>query len=253
MDKHVKKSIRKLDKKEIKFLQKPHKESKIKNKIYEKVPSKLQSALEGAFVKAFEKIFLQGTGIIEKTFDKTRLGLEFEKNNYIADKLQTNKSLKGVDKPSKASNRINGAIATASGIGLGVLGMGLPDIPIFVATMLKGVYEIATSYGFTYDSEKEKIYILRLIRTALCQDKKREEYSLLLDSCDCQNTDLQGEIAITARVLSNAMLVEKFVQGLPIVGVIGGYFNYTTYKKVAKISAIKYKKRYLNKKSADGV
>ena len=32
---------------------------------------------------------------------------------------------------------------------------GLPDIALFTGLMLKGVYEIALSYGFDYDDEEE--------------------------------------------------------------------------------------------------
>lgn len=53
------------------------------------------------------------------------------------------------------------------GIGLGVLGIGLPDIPLFTGMVLKSIYETAISYGFPYDTEEEQCYILKLISTAL--------------------------------------------------------------------------------------
>lgn len=38
-------------------------------------------------------------------------------------------------------------ISGVEGVGLGLLGIGLPDIPLFTAVILKSVYEIALSYG----------------------------------------------------------------------------------------------------------
>ena len=40
----------------------------------------------------------------------------------------------------------------------------------------------------------------------------------------------------------------KFIQGLPIVGVLGSITNYQVINKVSKYARIRYKKRYLNKK-----
>ena len=58
---------------------------------------------------------------------------------------------------------------------------------------------------------------------------------------------LAGEIASTARMLSDALLVEKFVQGLPVVGVVGGAVNF----RIAALAAVKYKKRYLMRKLSE--
>lgn len=53
------------------------------------------------------------------------------------------------------------------GIGLGALGIGLPDIVIWVSVLLRGVYETALKYGFDYDSPEEKLFILKMIETAM--------------------------------------------------------------------------------------
>ena len=44
------------------------------------------------------------------------------------------------------------------------------------------------------------------------------------------------------------MLVLKFIQGLPIVGIVGGAFNPVYYNKIMKYVRIKYYKRYLIEK-----
>ncbi len=58
-------------------------------------------------------------------------------------------------------------LSGVSGIGLGVLGIGLPDIVLFTALMLRSVYEIALNYGFDYHSKQEKRFVLLLIQGAL--------------------------------------------------------------------------------------
>ncbi|MEG0924454.1 MAG: EcsC family protein [Anaerovoracaceae bacterium] len=248
MGNNIRKAILDLSKKERAFLEKEKTEIALKAVIYEKVPEKLIGTLEYAFIKAFKLVFVQGTGLIEKTFKKEDIGLEFGANDYIIDRKDTRKNLKRMDKLSKKSNLLNNTITTASGFGMGLMGMGIPDIPVLVTTLLKGIYQIALSYGFSYEEEDEKIYILKLIKVALDSSDDRYAESEAMDTMDFQDTTLEDEINKTAKVLSDELLVEKFVQGLPIVGVIGGFVNFSVYKKVSKLAEIKYKKRYLNSK-----
>lgn len=239
------KAIIEVETKEKAFLEKEKTEIALKEEIFKKVPEKLIGTLQFAFIKAFKLVFTQGTTLIEKTFNKEDLDIEFMANDYIIDKKTTKKNIKRLDKLSGKSNFINDALTTASGFGMGLMGMGIPDIPVLVTTILKGVYQIAVSYGFEYDSLEEKIYILRLIRTALAPKEMKKAFNLELDSLDISETSLEKEINITAKVLSDELLVEKFVQGLFIVGVIGGFVNHSVYKKISKFASIKYKKRYL--------
>lgn len=245
MQRKIDKMLLSLDKKEVKLLTSAKKDSRLKEKIYEKIPASLRNTLEDAFIKAFKVVFVKGTSAIEKTFHKEDTSLEFEANNYILDRKLTKKTLNRLDKQSQKSNLLNSAITTTSGIGFGILGIGLPDIPILAATILKGMYQIALSYGFSYETDGDKIYILRLIRLALCKTEDKEALNSLLDDMNYDNTSLDREITLTAKFLSDALLVEKFVQGIPIVGVIGGFVNHIVYQKIVKLSVVKYKKRYL--------
>ena len=42
---------------------------------------------------------------------------------------------------------------------MGVLGIGLPDIPVFTGMILKNIYETALQYGYSYESREEKYFI----------------------------------------------------------------------------------------------
>ena len=245
MSKAIIKNLKKLNKNESKLINKTVKENILKQKIQEKVPDKLQSILENAFIKAFETIFLKGSGIIEKTFNKDDLILEHDANNYNLERKTNNKNIKRLDKPAKKSNLINHSMTCATGVTLGLIGCGLPDIPLLVSTVLKGIYEVATSYGFDYQNEQEKIYILRLISVALSKGQQKIDLNDQLNERGCEGANLNDEIRKTAKIMSNELLVEKFVQGIPLIGVVGGITNFSTYRKISKLSVIKYKQRYL--------
>jgi len=59
---------------------------------------------------------------------------------------------------------------------------------------------------------------------------------------------IEKQIKETASAFAVDMLLLKFIQGLPVVGVIGGAANPVYYNKVIKYVQLKYRKRYLLKK-----
>lgn len=242
--------LNRLQVQEQKWLDKKEKMPKWKEALADKVPDGLQNTLQAAFAKAFALVFEKGSAIIEKTFDKDGLILEFESGDYVVDKSGSKKSMKRMEKLPRKKSRVNNMVTAASGMGLGILGIGIPDIPLLISTVLKGIYETALSYGCSYETYSEQIYILRLIRTALAEGSDREEYNHQLDSAvaDTDGVSLKEEMDLTARVMSDALLVEKFVQGIPIVGVTGGIVNLSVYRKISRLAMLKYKKRYLQEK-----
>lgn len=74
-----------------------------------------------------------------------------------------NKNLSRIDKRVKKGVLINKGITAAEGTLLGILGIGIPDIPVFIGVILKTVYEICVNYGFDYKSKSEKAFILNII------------------------------------------------------------------------------------------
>lgn len=214
----------------------------------------MKATLESAFYNAFKVVIKNGSKYIEKLYNKEKIKVDYEINDYSLNKRMTRKSLKIIDSQGKKSKRINSTISTIEGVGLGLLGIGIPDIPVFIAMILKTVYEIALSYGFDYENEAEKIYILNLINVALTSEEDKQFYNEKLNSIESKmvlglgiENILDEEIRETSKVLSNSLLIAKFIQGLPIVGVIGGLTNYQFINKVSKYARIRYKKRYLNK------
>jgi len=58
---------------------------------------------------------------------------------------------------------------------------------------------------------------------------------------------LDEQIRETASVFAMDMLILKFIQGLPVVGIFGGVANPIYYNRVLKYVQLKYRKRYLLK------
>ena len=245
----LKQELNRLELKEMMFLNKTVVDGNLKTKINDKIPASLEDTLNKAFIKAFELVFNNGTSIIEKSIDKEKINLEYETNKFRLDYKESKENIENVDKYPKKTNFVNNLLTTSVGTGMGILGLGIPDIPLFVATILRGIYQISLSYGYDYHSDIEKIYILRLIRIALSKssiDKKL--FNDELKNKDTYKKRVEDEIRVTAEVMSKALLFEKFIQGIPVVGVVGGLTNNSIYRKVSNFSMIKYKKRYIKDK-----
>lgn len=103
-------------------------DSILNQKLAEKVPAKLQGTLDAAFAKAFGMIFEKSTGIIEKTYKKEELQKTFQINEFTDEVRQSKKSLKSFGKRAEGSGRVNPVVSCAAGVGMGLLGVGIPDI-----------------------------------------------------------------------------------------------------------------------------
>lgn len=200
------------------------------------LPDKLEQTLDSAFREAFRLIFSRGTPVIGKTFNERKLresegdAVEIQKR-WAADMMLT----------------------SVEGAGLGLIGVGLPDIPVFTGMLLRTVYQSAAGYGFEYSTKTEQVFILRLIEAALTRGKKAEKLSDELDDL-MRQIDVEGftyygnmneYIERTSKALSDETLYLKFVQTLPVVGIAGGLSNPVYMNKVKAYAEVKYKKRRL--------
>ena len=70
---------------------------------------------------------------------------------------------------------------------------------------------------------------------------------LVLETAKITDEDLSLQLKETASAFAVDMLLLKFIQGLPVVGIIGGAANPVYYNKVMKYVQLKYRKRYLLK------
>ena len=228
------------------------KESALNRLLAEKVPEKLQQTLDSAFEKAFLLVFEKGTGIIEKTYRKDDLENKYKVNLYADEIYHNRKSLRVFSKNANKAGIKNQLLSGAAGVGMGIFGIGLPDIPVFTGMILKCIYEIALHYGFDYTSENEKYFILLLIEGAVSYgdhlveiDHKIETFSLALQLP--ANYSQAEQIAKTSGMLSKELLYMKFLQGVPFVGALGGAYDIIYMKQISEYTKLKYHKRFLQR------
>ena len=221
-----------------------------KTDLEKKVPEKVYHSLEAAFSKAFSVVFTQGVGVIEKTYSRRNLEATYSVQDYAVQVKGGRRELKQVKRNAERSGMTNTALTTVEGIGLGALGIGLPDIVVFVGMLLKGVYEMALSYGFSYDTPEERLFILRMMEAALTKGeafaaKNAQVDGMVEEMPQVGDDEVQVQIQKTGSAFAVDMLLLKFVQGFPFVGILGGAANPVYYNKVMRYVQLKYQKRYL--------
>ena len=246
-----------LEKRESRFLERASEReaSRLDRLLEDKVPDKLRETLNTAFGKAFALVFEKGVGVIEKTYRREQKEYDFRVREYAADLREDKKSLRAVPKAAGGAGRLNLLLSGVEGVGLGLLGIGLPDIPLFTGMLLKSVYEIALSYGCGYDTDEERIFVLRAITAALSRGAAAEEADRRLDAFLLsgrwpEEVTVEGEIAAAASCLSGELLYMKFLQGIPIAGVVGGAYDAVYLHRVQTYADIKYHKRFLLRQRA---
>lgn len=222
-----------------------------KKALEEKVPEKVYSGLNSAFAKGFSLVFQHGRKIIEKTYKKDTIAQKHTASNESFQTSGSRKEVKQIHKNARKSSSLNIAVTTVEGIGLGALGIGMPDIVLFLTTVLRGIYETALHYGFEYESRFEQMLLLKMMAAALSTGedwfRRNKEVNdwILAGPREVSEEDFQAQIQDTASVFAVDMLLLKFIQGLPVVGVLGGAANPVYYHKITNYVQLKFKRRYL--------
>jgi len=224
-----------------------------KTTLGDKIPQKVYTGLESTFCKGFSLVFQQGRGVIEKSYNKETLKNDHSIRDYAVQLKGGRKELKALHKSARRSDSLNLVVTTAEGLALGALGIGVPDIILFISTLLKGVYETALNYGFDYDTPEEQYLILNMMAASLVTGAERPEWDEMIDGMIREMPQavspavLAEQIRETAAMFAMDMLLLKFIQGMPIVGILGGVANPIYYNRVLKYVQLKYRKRYLLK------
>ena len=214
-----------------------------------KVPPKLEDTLTLAFIKAFSLVFSKAAPLIEKTYSKEALSQDFQDAWREAKEQGSHASLRRVSRGANRSAARHVLLAGAEGSILGLLGFGLPDIPLFSGLLLRNLYEIALSYGFSYDTPPERLFILRVIEVSLLRgesyEKENAHLSLWIDTGKAPTFSEKEQIRRTASALSEHLLYLKFIQGIPLIGIVGGFSDSLCLHRVSQYARIKYKRRFL--------
>lgn len=228
-----------------------------KTALEEKLPRKVYNGLEAAFCKGFSMVFSKGRSIIEKSYRKETIQEDQSIREFALQVKGGRRELRQMVKSAGKSHARNMAITTVEGVGLGALGIGMPDIVLFISAILRGVYETALHYGYDYIEREEQLLILKLMAASLATgedwQQRNGEIDRILSGGEQDTSDdaFAAQLHDTASVFAMDMLLMKFVQGLPLVGVIGGAANPVYYRKVLRYVQLKYRKRWLWKISRE--
>lgn len=240
---------------EKKFLRKGYtaQASMMEEKLDEMVPEKLQSTLDKGFSKAFTLIFEKGTAIIEKTYNKEKLLAKHMTNEFMLKQKTDRRNLKASLRETKGTGRKNVLISGVAGVGMGALGVGIPDIPVFVSMLLKNIYEISQRYGFDHETEEEQYFILMIIKGALSHGEELMEVDgrinqYIREGRLPEDYSRKTLIEETSKTMSGELLYMKFLQGIPVVGAVGGAYDAIYMDKVSRYAQLKYRRRYLRTK-----
>lgn len=223
---------------------------KWKTELESKIPPKVYIGLESAFAKGFSLVFQQGRALIERSYNKKDIQENHSIRDYAVQVKGGRRELRRLRRGAGQSDLLNLTVTTVEGMALGVLGIGMPDILLFLSTLLRGIYETALNYGFSYETKQDQFLILKMMETSLCTGEKwavlNEEVNRLMgDDGEVTEELFNAQLQKTASAFAMDMLLLKFIQGLPVVGIVGGAANPVYYNKVMRYIQLKYNKRYL--------
>ncbi len=250
----IKKELSVLTKRRAAYLKQYAVKKEIAPELTAKIPEKLRSALNGAFIKAFELIYKNGTPLIEKTYNKQNAEEQYKVNRFAYELRRNKKSLRAFSRQSDTSNAVNLLISGVEGLGLGLVGCGIPDIPLLTSVILRNLYEISTNYGYDYTKPEEQLYQLLIIQGAMSygEDLRRclEQLDLYTQPISVpEGDDIKLQIKRSAAALADEMLLLKFIQGIPVVGVVGGISDTVFLHRIQKFAKLNYQYRLLNEYS----
>lgn len=228
-------------------------------KVEEKIPPKAMEAYEAAFEKAFEILFEKGEPWVQKTYNKEKIRQEFREGEEALSQHFTKGNLLHAQKSAGRSVAFHQAAAAVEGTALGVLGIGLPDIPLFLGMLWKSLCEICTRYGYSCHTRWEKSYMLAVLCAAVAPGEEQQELSARADQLGWRihqgervGYPLESLQRETAHRLALSMSLSKAVQGVPVVGAVGGVVNFRMMRQVSRLAEVKYRKRYLFGKEEKG-
>lgn len=230
----------------------------VKAKIEDKIPEKLEDTLNKAFTAAFKMVFQEGKVLIKKTYNEETLKSEYADKRVGVQTKGDRSLIKKLRRPAEKRYFKSLGVAATEGVGLGLLGIGLPDIPILIGNMIRTCTVSAQSHGLDTDRKDEQVYMLMMIRLAAMPVEERTAVNRQLDALgDAIDSgkeiflDLEAEMKETSERLSMTLLFSRFVMGLPVVGVAGGLYNPVIVSQLHQLAEVKYEARLLKRCKAD--
>lgn len=215
------------------------------------IPEKVLDTLEEVFYRSLKMMLEKGTNGLERTIGREEKEARWEENIQHAQILRDTSSLRNLSREATKDSARNFLLSGITGVGLGIVGVGIPDVAVYSAMLIREVYSHALNYGYHYDTDEEKYFALLLIRGAFLSGpalaEVNEKANQFMKKGEIpENTDLLHEIQITSKTVSNEISSCKVVQGLPLVGAVGGVYDAVYMARLAEYADVKYRRRMLN-------
>ena len=223
------------------------------------IPKKLSGLISNALYKAFKMIFNKGTWAIEHTYNRKKKQADYMINVYASEVMESPKTIKKFTRKANSSKFLNLLISFVEGVGMGILGLAILDIPLFIAVVFKTVYEIVLTFGYDYHTTEEKMLILKIIEAAMSDEddflKKDREINEIIeyvvvsgDVVPKWEIELDDQMHSSSDSICNELLYTRAIQKIPVVGMLGGLFNPVYVNRISRYAVLKYRRRFLSKK-----
>lgn len=218
---------------------------KLHIQLEEKVPQAVRETLTAAFGSAFSAA-LAGEPLLRRT---TSSRAEARRLAQADRQLRTVERFGSVRNTGRSAVIPAAAAAAVRGTGLGLLGIGLPDIPLFTASLLRSMGQIARGYGYGTSTRRERRIMLLMLNAALTDGPDYSQAAERLDQVMMgTRMDETPERELARQVagkLAERLLYAKFLQGIPLAGAVGGVLDSRLTAQLLDYAALKYNRRFL--------
>lgn len=219
--------------------------SAIEREIEARIPAAVRENLQNAFREAFTTVVRDGGGVIRSSVPEEAARRQYE---AICRALA---SPAGGRVESPAAGR-SAVLASLRAAGLGLVGIGLPDIPVFAGVLVRAAARIAMDYGFSPWVRREQVLTLLIFRTGLITGPERlaaeRRLAAVLDGAGEPLPDGETLAAEVADRLAASLLAAKFLQGMPIAGAAGGLWDGRVTHRLLSHTDLCCRRRFLAKR-----
>jgi hypothetical protein len=204
----------------------------MQDKINSWIPEKVHQAVT-ATIKQMIRGVLFGAKWTTRD-QKTPLSLE-ESDRLVEEKIRLYRNTAAAE----------GAITGAGGILL-----GLADFPLLIAIKIKLLFEIASTYGFSVNDYKERVYILHIFQLAFSSAKHRKNVFMTMKNWDEKSKSLPEDINTFEwrsfqQEYRDYIDLAKLAQLIPVIGApVGAVVNYRLIRKLGFTAKMAYHMRW---------
>ncbi len=216
------------------------------------LPAVHREGLDLAFSQSLAFLMNPQSNILADFICREDMEARFHQLDRAVDLDPGFQALGHMEREAARLNNMDFSVAALEGLGFGTVGVGSPETVILCALMLRTLYETALVYGFNIDHPWEKDLALMLLSAAFSsgEDAYQEQRELTrvlkgLAEGVTPEIDRDRRLRAAASRMAGSMSLQKFIQGIPVLGAAGMFFNSAAMNRLQTLSRCVYKQRYL--------